>query len=174
MNKPPPPDILDSTQPTSAHRTMAHKAASIASIEREYSALPLLTSPLIPGGVRGTRSLGPTPASTLPRQLSAPDLEEFGYRDDDGAPPKDVPEFQKHADATAIEVFYDLFFAANLTVFSDVTDITNTEKLATFVVYFSLIWFNWALLGLYDVRFITDSIFGKPLVDRTGSWSARG
>jgi hypothetical protein len=143
---------------------MAQQAPSIDSWDdHENSKLQLLSSPLIVGGPRTSPSNGPTPASTFPReqQQSGPDLEEFGYRDEEGFPQRDVPEFQRHADATAIEVFYDLFFAANLTVFSDVIDITNGEKLATFVVYFSLLWFNWALLGLYDVRFITDSIFGK-------------
>lgn len=132
---------------------MAHgKPTSEA--EPDSSKLPLLTSPLI----RASReSNGPTPASTFARDQ--PDLEDFGYRD--GPVQREVPEFQKHDEATAIEVFYDLFFAANLTVFSDVVDVTNTEKLATFVVYFTLLWFNWALLGLYDVRFITDSIFGE-------------
>ncbi|KAK0611378.1 hypothetical protein B0T14DRAFT_571276 [Immersiella caudata] len=135
---------------------MAHKEPSLDVDDLENPKLQLLSSPLI----RIPKSNGPTPASTFPReQQTGPDLEQFGYRDD--LPQQDIPEFRRHADATAIEVFYDLFFAANLTVFSDVIDINNTEKLATFVVYFSLLWFNWALLGLYDVRFITDSIFER-------------
>jgi hypothetical protein len=130
---------------------MAHKEDSPEAREPGTPKLPLLRSPLI-----RTPQDGPTRVSSFP---PGPDLTEFGYRD--GPRQAEIPEFQRHDDATAIEVFYDLFFAANLTVFSEVVDVTNMEKLSTFVVYFSLLWFNWALLGLYDVRFITDSIFGR-------------
>jgi len=72
----------------------------------------------------------------------------------------DVPEFQKHAEATNSEVFFDLFFAANLTVFSDAHDITDLKVLSGYIAYFCVLWLTWALIGLYDVRFVTDSIFG--------------
>ncbi|KAK1828879.1 hypothetical protein QBC39DRAFT_288437 [Podospora conica] len=112
--------------------------------------LPLLKSPLVEN-----RNVSP---DTVPkRQPSGPDFGEFGYRDasDTGL------EFQRYNEATAVEVFYDLFFAANLCVFAEVQDITNVNQLANFIVYFSLLWFNWALLGLFDVRFVTDSIFER-------------
>jgi low temperature requirement protein LtrA len=116
------------------------------------NSLPLLRSPIVPGKNR-------SPASTFRREPTAPDLEDFGYRD--GPASGEVPEFERHQEATAIEVFYDLFFAANLTVFSEGQNITSPDKLATFVVYFSLLWFNWVLLGCFDVRFITDSMFER-------------
>lgn len=73
----------------------------------------------------------------------------------------DEPEFRKHAEATNSEVFFDLFFAANLTVFSDSHDVTDLKVLSGYIAYFSVLWLTWALISLYDVRFVTDSIFGK-------------
>lgn len=28
-------------------------------------------------------------------------------------------------------------------------------------LYFSILWFTWALVGLFDVRFVTDSVFER-------------
>ncbi|EME87538.1 uncharacterized protein MYCFIDRAFT_85718 [Pseudocercospora fijiensis CIRAD86] len=50
----------------------------------------------------------------------------------------DHPQFRRHAEATNAELFYDLFFVANLTVFTNVHEV-----------------------GLYDVRFSTDSVFER-------------
>lgn len=112
--------------------------------------LPLLKSPLVENHYA---------ASVLDSgHPSGPDFGEFGYRD-----ASDI-EFQRHNEATAVEVrwafaragtdvrwshivtnffnspilqvFYDLFFAANLCVFAEVQDITNTNQLSSFVVYF--------------------------------------
>ncbi len=30
-----------------------------------------------------------------------------------------------------------------------------------------MLWFTWALVGLFDVRFVTDSIFGKEITPTT-------
>ncbi|KAH8912512.1 hypothetical protein BR93DRAFT_933503 [Coniochaeta sp. PMI_546] len=73
----------------------------------------------------------------------------------------DEPEFQRHAEATNSEVFFDLFFAADLTVFSDAHDLTDLTALSGYIAYFCVLWLTWALIGLYDVRFVTDSIFER-------------
>ncbi len=113
----------------------------------------LIKSPLIDGhGLDG--------GSALHRDASRPDLEALGFRD---GPHHDTPEFQRHEEATYIELFFDLFFAANLTVFSEVHEVTNTDRLTSYIGYFCMLWFTWALVGLFDVRFVTDSIFGKRL-----------
>jgi hypothetical protein len=79
---------------------------------------------------------------------------------------------------TCYQLFFDLFFAANLTVFSEAQQVTNASKFTSYIGYFwyvvvqsrsaslanvrrSMLWFTWLLVGLYDVRFVTDSIFGK-------------
>ncbi len=90
-------------------------------------------------------------SSSVQQQPQA-NVHERGYGD--------VPEFQRHAEATNSEVFFDLFFAANLTVFSDAHDLTDLTALSGYIAYFCVLWLTWALIGLYDVRFVTDSIFG--------------
>jgi len=125
----------------------------------EADRLPLFCSPVV---AEKSPSTGPTPASTLqhsPEQPTDPNLTDLGFRDGF----QSYPEFEKHTEATNIEVFYDLFFAANLSVFGEAQDINDQYKLLSFIAYFSLMWFNWALLGMYDVRFVTDSIFERTI-----------
>lgn len=43
------------------------------------------------------------------------------------------PELHKHTEATNLELFYDLFFAANLTVFSNVHEVTDGDTLKQYV-----------------------------------------
>jgi hypothetical protein len=38
---------------------------------------------------------------------------------------QDSPEFHRHAEATSIELFYDLFFVANLTTFTNVHEVND-------------------------------------------------
>ncbi|KAF3759999.1 hypothetical protein M406DRAFT_343623 [Cryphonectria parasitica EP155] len=59
------------------------------------------------------------------------------------------------------QLFFDLFFAANLTLFSDVHQVSSKTKLLSYVEYFYILWFTWALVSLFDVRFVTDSVFER-------------
>jgi hypothetical protein len=45
---------------------------------------------------------------------------------------QDSPEFHRHAEATSIELFYDLFFVANLTTFTNVHEV-NDHKCEYFI-----------------------------------------
>lgn len=67
----------------------------------------------------------------------------------------------KHEDASLLELFFDLFFAANYTVFSQTQAMTSSKAIAAYVGYFTVLWISWFLVGLYDVRFVTDSFFGE-------------
>ncbi|KAM7182717.1 hypothetical protein V8F33_014080 [Rhypophila sp. PSN 637] len=117
--------------------------------------LPLLRNPV----VRTIRSREGT--FDVLQANAEPNLNGFGYRDEVYLPGEEIPEFERHIEATSIEVFYDLFFAANLCVFAEVQDVTNAQQVATFVCYFCLLWFTWLALGLFDVRFVTDSVFER-------------
>ncbi|KFY41543.1 hypothetical protein V495_04899 [Pseudogymnoascus sp. VKM F-4514 (FW-929)] len=46
---------------------------------------------------------------------------------------RDVPIFQRHEESTTIELFYDLFFVANLATFSNIHEINNTRKLTSYI-----------------------------------------
>lgn len=92
--------------------------------------LPLIRNPIL----RTTRS--PRGTFDFTQADGQPNLESFGYRDEIYYSDEEIPEFAKYGEATSVEVFYDLFFAANLCVFAEVQDVTNGEQLANFVCYF--------------------------------------
>ncbi|KAK3994422.1 hypothetical protein QBC44DRAFT_357302 [Cladorrhinum sp. PSN332] len=112
--------------------------------DEEVESVPLMKSPLR------------APTLHIKQAAVAAPIETLGWRSDPG-----LPDFERHEEATNIEVFYDLFFAANLCVYFENQDISSLEQFGTFVAYFTLLWFNWAALGLFDVRFVTDSIFER-------------
>ncbi|KAK4182467.1 hypothetical protein QBC35DRAFT_169220 [Podospora australis] len=120
--------------------------------DHDDDAVPLIKSP-----IARVRTIPIEPGVGIQREATAPNLESLGWRDGDN----ETPEFERHDEATNIEVFYDLFFAANLCIFAEVQDVSNMSQFNTFVAYYVLLWFTWALLGLFDVRFITDSIFER-------------
>ncbi|KND88726.1 hypothetical protein TOPH_06645 [Tolypocladium ophioglossoides CBS 100239] len=64
----------------------------------------------------------------------------------------DLPQFARYVEPTLLELFFDLFFAANYNVFSENQEVTNHAR---------LLWLTWFLVTLYDVRYVTDSIFTR-------------
>lgn len=93
-----------------------------------------------------------------PGQDDLPDLSQLGVRP---GPLLHMPEFQRREDAGNLELFFDLFFAANYGVFSANQSVTSSTHFQAYVGYFSLLWINWFLVGLYDVRFLVDSLFER-------------
>ncbi|KAF1844808.1 uncharacterized protein K460DRAFT_283106 [Cucurbitaria berberidis CBS 394.84] len=71
------------------------------------------------------------------------------------------PAFHRHAEATTAELFYDLFFVANLTTFTSLQEINDRHSLTDYIGFFSLLWLTWYQVSLYDVRFSTDSGFER-------------
>lgn len=66
----------------------------------------------------------------------------------------------QYEEPSLLEVFYDLFFAANYTVFSQNQSVVNHESFKAYIGYFSLLWATWFAVTLYDVRYVADSLFG--------------
>ncbi|KAF2744566.1 hypothetical protein M011DRAFT_168779 [Sporormia fimetaria CBS 119925] len=73
----------------------------------------------------------------------------------------DNPAYHHHAEATTSELFYDLFFVANLTTFTGALEINDRNALTAYIGFFSLLWLTWYQVSLYDVRFSADSIFER-------------
>ncbi|KAF2003054.1 hypothetical protein P154DRAFT_487403 [Amniculicola lignicola CBS 123094] len=71
------------------------------------------------------------------------------------------PAFHRHAEATTAELFYDLFFVANLTTFTANLAINDRDSLSAYVGFFCLLWLTWYQVSLYDVRFSADSLFER-------------
>ncbi|KAI6080954.1 hypothetical protein F4821DRAFT_250381 [Hypoxylon rubiginosum] len=73
----------------------------------------------------------------------------------------DAPEFIKNEAATNFELFYDLWFVANLNVFTSLHDISDLAQFNSFIGYMVLLWTTWLLTTLYDVRFTADSVWER-------------
>jgi hypothetical protein len=83
------------------------------------------------------------------RPDSTPNIYDVRFRDTlyketfDSASLRDTPEFQRYQETTNIELFYDLFFVANLTTFTDVFDINDVDTLKSYAGFFCILWFLW-------------------------------
>lgn len=71
------------------------------------------------------------------------------------------PVFREHSEPTSIQLFYDLFFVANLTACTANHDINDASTLATYVEFFAFLWFTWFTTIIFDVRFAIDSWFTR-------------
>ncbi|EGD96011.1 hypothetical protein TESG_03472 [Trichophyton tonsurans CBS 112818] len=71
------------------------------------------------------------------------------------------PRLYRQADATPIELFFDLFFVANLSTFTASNDINSLEALWSYVCFLGIIWFTWLQVTLFDIRFARDSVFER-------------
>ena len=67
----------------------------------------------------------------------------------------------RHFDATPIELFFDLFFVANLSTFTATHEIHNVEALGAYIGFLGVIWFTWLQVTLFDIRFARDSVFER-------------
>lgn len=72
-----------------------------------------------------------------------------------------MPAFKEHEKASMIELFYDLFFVANLSTFTSNHEIVDLKSLKNYVGFFTLLWSTWLQTTLFDVRFSTDSVFDR-------------
>ncbi|EME87753.1 uncharacterized protein MYCFIDRAFT_75593 [Pseudocercospora fijiensis CIRAD86] len=89
-----------------------------------------------------------------------------------------IPECDENADAaqnplrqsphvllvketTPAELFYDLFFVANLAAFTYVHSVTDGRTLEQYICFFCVLWFTWFQVTLYDVRFAVDCVASR-------------
>ncbi|RAR14115.1 hypothetical protein DDE83_002533 [Stemphylium lycopersici] len=69
--------------------------------------------------------------------------------------------YKEHTEASTIELFYDLFFVANLAYFTAVHQHTDAESLINYLKLFTLMWFTWLGVTLFDVRFSIDCVWNR-------------
>jgi hypothetical protein len=60
-----------------------------------------------------------------------------------------------------VELFFDLFFAANLATFTTYHSITDSRYLSGYIGFFGILWSAWFQVTLHDVRFARDSIYER-------------
>ncbi|EDN09893.1 predicted protein [Histoplasma mississippiense (nom. inval.)] len=78
-----------------------------------------------------------------------------------GAPDKTNSSVFKKPNTLLVDLFYDLFFAANLAGFTLTHEINNTGGLKAYAGYISLLWFVWVQTTFFDLRFYTDSVLSR-------------
>ncbi|MCJ1380883.1 hypothetical protein MMC17_003992 [Xylographa soralifera] len=64
-------------------------------------------------------------------------------------------------ESSVIQLFFDLFFVANLTAFTSAHEINNPHALGTYIQFFFLLWGLWFQVAIFDVRFSNDSVFER-------------
>ncbi|KAL9613492.1 MAG: hypothetical protein Q9167_001988 [Letrouitia subvulpina] len=72
-----------------------------------------------------------------------------------------TPAFREREEASSIELFYDLFFVANLTTFTANKPIDDKQTISGYIGFFVLLWFTWLQVVVYDVRFGVDSLLER-------------
>ncbi|KAI5921689.1 hypothetical protein F4810DRAFT_712308 [Camillea tinctor] len=133
------------------HNSLHGEAREAEEVDHDENRLAFFTSPVLSDDKIRTLSFPPRDVDELY------DIETLGYRYD----VKQIPYFERHSSSTNLELFYDLWFVANLSTFTSVHQVTETTKLWSYVGFISILWFNWFLVGLFDVRFVTDSVFER-------------
>lgn len=146
-------------------------------LEHERAYLPLVQNPLIePDDERYTDNNNrPKPTHSDSSDTEHGDSNTTSYHPHPPSGPRPVGTFRSTTNngssedlsfrrfnkATDIELFYDLFFVANLTVFTYVHEVNDADSLKQYIGFFSIIWFTWYQVSLYDVRFYMDSVFER-------------
>jgi low temperature requirement protein LtrA len=73
----------------------------------------------------------------------------------------DVYPFRIQHEATTVELFYDLFFVANLAYFTSIHQHTDASGLNNYAKLFTMTWFTWLCVTLFDTRFAVDSVWNR-------------
>ncbi|KAJ4368889.1 hypothetical protein N0V83_005971 [Neocucurbitaria cava] len=77
-----------------------------------------------------------------------------------GADHENLVFAQRH-EANSIELFFDLFFVANLATFTAYHSITDYDYLLGYIGFFGILWSCWFQITLHDVRFARDSLYER-------------
>ncbi|TGO43791.1 hypothetical protein BOTNAR_1247g00010 [Botryotinia narcissicola] len=132
----------------------------LAHNRRKYSATPQIPSPIheISGPINIARKQ--TYDESIKNQYDDRKFDQFS-KDDAEEEMFETPEFRRYEETTNMELFYDIFFVANLTTFNDVHDVNEVDALKSYAGFFCILWFLWLQVSLFDVRFVTDSILER-------------
>lgn len=61
------------------------------------------------------------------------------------------PIFQQHERSLTIQLFFDLFFVANLTAFTQRHSINSLDRLASYIGFFAILWLTWCQVVRFDL-----------------------
>ncbi|MCJ1473698.1 hypothetical protein MMC13_002349 [Lambiella insularis] len=71
------------------------------------------------------------------------------------------PHLVRARKTSVVQLFYDLFFVANLTTFTSRHEINDANSLRSYIGFFVILWATWFQVAKYDVRFGNDSAFER-------------
>lgn len=77
-----------------------------------------------------------------------------------GADQENLVFSQRH-EANSVELFFDLFFVANLATFTAYHSISDLDYLLAYTGFFGILWATWFQITLHDVRFARDSLYER-------------
>jgi low temperature requirement protein LtrA len=79
------------------------------------------------------------------------------------SPPLDKENscFHVRGESSSVELFFDLFFVANLATFTAHNSIVDVHSLFAYIGFFIIIWTTWFQITLHDVRFAQDSFYER-------------
>lgn len=97
--------------------------------------LPLFKSPLLHPGDGGHH--GPSPGPEESKAVHGSETSMMLENNDEAL--HDMPQFHHHEESTNAELFYDLFFVANLTVFTNVHEVNDHYTLTQYVGFFAIL-----------------------------------
>lgn len=102
-------------------------------------------------------------ASDGPPKVQKGSHKEVPWIDDpfNGARKGDTFVFAQRHEADTIELFFDLFFVANLATFTAYHAVLDLKSFAAYVGFFAIIWSTWFQVTLHDVRFSRDSVYER-------------
>ena len=69
--------------------------------------------------------------------------------------------FSPRHEASILELFFDLFFVANLATFTQYHAITSRYNFWSYVAFFFVLWTTWFHVVCFDARFAADSVWER-------------
>ncbi|KAF2121284.1 bacterial low temperature requirement A protein-domain-containing protein [Lophiotrema nucula] len=69
--------------------------------------------------------------------------------------------FSPRHEASTLELFFDLFFVANLATFTAYHAVTNRDTFWSYVAFFLIIWATWFHVACFDARFASDHVWER-------------
>ncbi|KAL6708053.1 hypothetical protein ACN47E_003487 [Coniothyrium glycines] len=69
--------------------------------------------------------------------------------------------FSPRHEASTIELFFDLWFVANLATFTQYHAITNHYSFWSYIAFFIVLWTSWFHVVCFDARFTSDSVWER-------------
>ncbi|KAF2688788.1 hypothetical protein K458DRAFT_243114, partial [Lentithecium fluviatile CBS 122367] len=74
---------------------------------------------------------------------------------------EELGSFSPRHEASILELFFDLFFVANLATFTQYHAITSMYNFWSYVAFFFVLWTTWFHVVCFDARFAADSVWER-------------